>query len=315
MRESGIWILTPFHTVAKEKYRILKSLIDIGLIFQPQLGGSYRLSVDALNILTDYGFAEDIFNIIEEFLFDYNKKISWKREELETYFMERKILKIDFSFALFYGWQLGFFKNLYSLGSSIPTQLEITVHGENYVSFPEEFLEDIEIDERDFHIKFEDKMILDWLEFSAHGAENFELEFKLSLPPNPELKFSASTLANYSSGIIAVGFSDKGNLIDLEEPEKIQRDAITAFKDLESLNEFYRILKGKDGKRGLIIMVPKAKNVIKIGNTVRVRKGSTGKNLSKNETIQLEKKLKETQGGHLWIKSLRHFKYSRENSK
>jgi len=74
-----------------------------------------------------------------------------------------------------------------------------------------------------------------------------------------------------------------------------------------------RILKNKDNKEILFVMVPRSKNVLLSGDEVIIRSGSSFRRASPQEIVDItESKIKEA-NGHLWIRSLRQFQRKNKN--
>ena len=76
---------------------------------------------------------------------------------------------------------------------------------------------------------------------------------------------------------------------------------------MRNLDLKYRTIEDKSLKRGLLCVVGRGKEPILIGDNMMIRDGSSFRNAKAREVIEAGKRMKQSQGRHLWIKSLRKF--------
>lgn len=234
--------------------------------------------------------------------------------ELEEQALRFKLSRNQFAMGIrVIGETLGHVKCINGLGagSLLPHHLEITYKGEKYAKNTDELLTYIEFDERIFKNNFSDKTILEWLQYSANETEDFEIEFKIATPQRSDLRRSTSGFANYKSGILAIGFDDSGRLIGLSNPDDERRKIFDALRDLKNLDYKTRVVKDKNKNKGLIEMVARGKEPILIGETMIIRDGSFYRTAKHKEIIKITKLMESTQSGHLWLKSLRKFSFTK----
>lgn len=305
--EDGLYIETISTT--KELSRLLDSLTNLDLIWSTKQRFTYRISPRGIIALANYSFSGQLVKILEEFLFTYDGKIVWNLDDLKTFVQDKKTTEKLVAMSLQFGEDLGYIRCNYGLGERLPYSLEITIEGEKYGKNPQSLLSYVALDERLFKTNYADSLIISWLHESANGTEDFELEFKRNIPSASDIRRTVSGFSNHLSGILAIGFYDNGRVFGLDDPDDVQRKVFDATSGMINLDLKKRVLMSKEDKKGLIVMVARGNAPVLINDTMIIRDGSSYKNANAREVLECQKRMMTTQNGHLWLNSLRNFRF------
>jgi len=243
-----------------------------------------------------------VLNILKNIPLDLNKWISKKEiDELGVKETERelwlafKILERE-----------GYIETAGSLGRLLPYRLRLTALGRDHQNDIVLFESFIPLNEREFLNRISDEVVFDWIN-SLHRIENFEIEFKTSLPPDPQLRKTITCMSNGDSGVIFVGIRDSGNIIGIENPDSAKRRTTGALRGYD-IDVKFRIIKDQSEKLVLMIMVPSKMDFTPIGSKIYLRKDGEEIELSPAEVIvEYKKKEAKERYGFIFLTSIYQF--------
>lgn len=293
-------------STSKEEFRLIDFLLAKELIQYTDSGNTIVVSTKGIQTLAEYGIAEETVTILKVFLAVHQTRDRWNVDDLKNFCKENNYTERQVARSLHFGEGLGFLKCGYGLGSRLPFFLEITVSGEEFAQEPHFLLVNIQLDERDFKTRISDEAILEWVTQSS-PSEDFEIEFKASVPQTSELRKKIATFANRASGVICLGIRDDKVILGIDNPDKAQSIVMSAISNMRNCDLRFRTLVDKEGKKVLLIMVGRGTEPVLVGKTVFIRQGGVTTTAKTNDIIQLTKEMQTTQSGHLWLKSLRRF--------
>ena len=311
MLSNSSWCFS-FVPLSLRELEIFRSLESVDLVYMPSslLGFElYVLSPIAMEILYSLGKTLEIVSVLN-FFFAKDKKV-WKLEELQDFQNESQILENVFVIALYYANSLNYVKLMRKnnpFPNSLPDSLIVTLFGEKFFTEPFVIGGYIKLDMQYFKNNFTNDDILNWIENSASGSEDFELEFKTSDDFN-DLRKIVSCFSNSHSGVLCIGFNDDGSVCGLRiSPDKMRNRIITNLKDISNKDIEFRVLTDLQGEKALVVLIAKRDEPVLIGDIAYRRIGASCEKVEKlEEIIKLAKDLESEPSGHLWLKSLKKY--------
>ncbi|MHA1420033.1 MAG: AlbA family DNA-binding domain-containing protein [Candidatus Heimdallarchaeaceae archaeon] len=317
MLKKGSWSFK-FRPSSQKELRLFRSLEKIDLVYMPQnlLGLEYYVfSPTAMEILYSCGRIHELVSVLNAFF--SKEKISWNKDDLKDFYTEENIPLNEFTIALYFAHSLSYIEYLRHdspLSDSLPDLVNISPFGELFFEEPFLFGKYLGLDRQFFKSYYSDEVILNWIHHSAASSEDFELEFKSSDDIN-DLRKIVSCFSNSFSGVLCIGFNDDGTLCGLSDPpDRIRNRVITNLKGISNKDIEYRILTNTDGEKALIVLIARGEAPVLIGNLAYKRTGASCEKIeSYQEIIELTKELDITLSGHLWLKSLKKFKFEKSD--
>ena len=269
--------------------------------------GDYRFTIVGFIALVFYNKKTILKTILKNFATQYKNKHDWSLDEIKNFIESQNYTEFDMLSAIQIGESLNYFECLYGGGTMLPYELKLLYNGKKYADNPINFLPDVDFDIREFNLNYKDEEILDWLKYSSHSVENFEIEYKLNIPQDSDLRRIVSGFANRSSGVLAVGFDNEGTLKGIDNPDDSERKVKVFLNKLSSVEVYFRLLKDSNDNYGLIMIVPKAKKPVLHGESLIIRDGNSFRTANAKGILEIEQNLKNTQGGQHWYISFRNY--------
>ncbi len=296
----------------KAEWRLIRNLLN--LHFLVEIGPSCELSIKGIFFLAEQGNKDTlkVIEILDQFLTLCNKKIVWRGNDLKEYCQKHDIDKNVFKRSINLGKKtrhISFF-----LWDIFIHGIEITKQGELYRNDLYSMFSYLLLNERNFKIEFNDESIIRWIIDSVNESENFEVEYKQKIPPQNVLKRIIYGFANSKSGVLVIGIKNDGDVIGIDFPDEEQLKVHSAIGNLNiKLDIKFRILKDKENRNILCVMIPCSEKVLISGNDVIIRDGNRFRKASSQEIVDITLSKEKEVNGHLWFVSLRSYSRKEKN--